>query len=460
MVSSSAPLSAGTLSDENCPMKFDRRSVWWLWPAAPLLLLVGPTLVAAALISDSVYERAWRTPKGLDGSSTTLLLGVVVAIVAGTLVVALAERDRTARPGVGWPDVSDETIAFLRRAYVLLIALTLFGYGVWLAVGLTRGLTFGDVRTVLATQDNFNLPIKDKLATLPGITTLTQAAIPAAVIGVLLDAHRPNSVVRWGYRVIIALAVARAFLLAERLAVAEIVVPVIVVRATLTHRRTGPRGRRFVAMAPVIGLLVLLAGFSISEYSRSWNWYSDQTDRSFVDFASERLLGYYATSHNNGALLLDHGDVVGNVPYHTTAFVWQVPPGSQFSAGLADDVDDDRRRVLRGFGNPEFNSPGGIASIVIDNGVVGGTVFAFGLGLVLGGLHLGFLHGRLPGLLLYPVAFTGLLELPRYLYWFQGRATPAVVVPIILAVIVSARHRRHQQRRLLASSIPTVGVPR
>ena len=34
---------------------------------------------------------------------------------------------------------------------------------------------------------------------------------------------------------------------------------------------------------------------------------------------------------------------------------------------------------------------------------------------------------------MYPVLFTGLLELPRYVYWTQGRVVPAFVVLLVLA---------------------------
>ncbi|MEL7210641.1 MAG: hypothetical protein AAGK32_20805, partial [Actinomycetota bacterium] len=185
------------------------RAVWWLWPAVPSALLVAPTLIAASLMSESLYERAWRTPKGLDGRLTTLLLAVVVAIVGGNLVVALAERDRSSRPGIDWPHLDQSTLAFLRRVYPVLLGLTLFGYAVWIGRGITRGLTVADIEAVLTTQDNFKLPIKEKLDTLPGVTTLTQAAIPAAVIGVLLDIQRPSAKVRFWYRLVILLAAAR-----------------------------------------------------------------------------------------------------------------------------------------------------------------------------------------------------------------------------------------------------------
>lgn len=439
-------------------MRPARRGVWWLWPAVPLVLLVAPTLIAASMMSESLYLRAWRTPKGLDGALTTLQLAVVVAIVGGSLVVALSERDRSARPGVDWPRLDQPTVALLRRAYPILIGLTLFGYTVWIGRGIARGLTLADVEAVLASQDNFKLPIKDKLDTLPGITTLTQAAIPAAIVGVLLDVQRPDARIRFSYRLVILLAAARGFLLAERLAIAEIVLPVLVIRAAVAARRSGPRGQVLLAIAPLLAVGLLLSAFTVSEYSRSWNWYSGRTDRSFVDFASERLLGYYATSHNNGALLLEHGEVA-DVPFHTTSFLWQIPPGSQIGAEIADDVSDDRRRVLRTYGNPEFNSPGGLASILVDYGTTGGLAFAFGIGLVFGGLHLAFVHGRLLGVLLYPVVFTGLLELPRYLYLFQGRAVPAIGVPLVLVMVRALIQRRTSRRLALLASLPSSPRP-
>ena len=75
--------------------------------------------------------------------------------------------------------------------------------------------------------------------------------------------------------------------------------------------------------------------------------------------------------------------------------------------------------------------------------------------MVFGGLHLAFLHGRLLGVLLYPVVFTGLLELPRYLYLFQGRAVPAIGVPLVLVLTRALIQRRTSRRLALLASLPS-----
>ncbi len=427
-----------------------RRSVWWLWPAAPLLLLVGSTLLIANAVPATVYERAWLSPKQLDAETTLLLMGGLFAMVAGALLAGLAERDPGARPQGAWPALSDEAMGVLRRVYPYLILLTLFGYAVWILNGLAKGLTMEDVQAVLTTPDNSKLPVKRKLETLPGITTLTQVAIVAAVVGVVIDLDRPSAPVRWAYRGVILLAAIRAMMLAERLAIAELLIPVMVLRAAALARRADRRTQIALRLAPVFGVFLLLIGFAASEYTRSWNWYSFHRDQSFVEFSSERLLGYYSTSHNNGAAMLKYGEEFADVPYYTTSFFWEIPPGSQIGGELPDDAADDRRELRQEFGNPEFNSPGGLAAVFADYGTIGGLVFWLALGILVGGLHLSFLHGRILGILLYPAFFVGFLELPRYLYWFQGRIVPAVVVSLAIAGHLAAKARRRLRWQALA----------
>lgn len=40
-----------------------QRSVWWLWPAAPVLVLIVPAAILAYLTPEATYIRAWRSPK-------------------------------------------------------------------------------------------------------------------------------------------------------------------------------------------------------------------------------------------------------------------------------------------------------------------------------------------------------------------------------------------------------------
>ena len=89
------------------------------------------------------------------------------------------------------------------------------------------------------------------------------------------------------------------------------------------------------------------------------------------------------------------------------------------------------------FANPEFNNQSGYTGPFVDYGTIGGLVCFLLIGLTAGVLYTGFCRGRIFGLLLYPAAFIGLLELPRYFYWSQGRASYVWIGLIVVALMVS-----------------------
>ena len=107
--------------------------------------------------------------------------------------------------------------------------------------------------------------------------------------------------------------------------------------------------------------------------------------------------------------------------------------------------------MLTQYGNPEFNNPGGLAVPVIDFGPVGALVFFLIAGVVIGFAYRSWRQGNPVGLLVYPVFFTGLLELPRYLYWTEGRVFPAMVFLLATAWFMT-RSRRATFRRAPAKS--------
>jgi hypothetical protein len=63
-------------------------------------------------------------------------------------------------------------------------------------------------------------------------------------------------------------------------------------------------------------------------------------------------------------------------------------------------------------------------------------------GLLLGLAYRAFCNGSLYLLLLYPPLVTGLFEVPRYLYWTQGRLAPALAALALIGWWAS----RHPQR--------------
>jgi hypothetical protein len=197
--------------------------------------------------------------------------------------------------------------------------------------------------------------------------------------------------------------------------------------------------------------------FGVFEYFRSWTYYRNHGGTSYTDFVLTRFAGYYSTALNNGHLQLQHLQWPGRLPYDTIEAFW-VAPGIEkmnlyeklsghvppHTRGASDPLYD---AMLAHFGNPEFNNGSGYVSPFLDYGTFGGLLTFLLIGIVAGILYRGFRQGSPFGLLMYPVMFTGLLEIPRYFYWSQGRATYAWIGLVIVAVLMSrteARERKHE----------------
>jgi hypothetical protein len=221
-----------------------------------------------------------------------------------------------------------------------------------------------------------------------------------------------------------------------------LVVPLVAVTAMRLSTSGQRRTRVAVVLLPIVLLPAAVAVFGAFEYSRSWNFYRQNGGGSFPVFAAERFAGYYATSYNNGQLTLDYDRYPGRLPYATLQALWTAPgmDGRYVAlsghAPMGSQLGDP---VLTAHANPEFNNPGGLAVPFVDYGRAGGYVFFFLAGLCVGVAYRGFAHGRPAGVLLYPVLSTGVLELPRYLYWTQGRAAPALVALGVVAYLVQRR---------------------
>jgi hypothetical protein len=203
--------------------------------------------------------------------------------------------------------------------------------------------------------------------------------------------------------------------------------------------------------------------FGLFEYFRSWQFYRTRGDLSFVEFASNRLAGYYATAINNGQVILDHLTFPGRLPFDTVEAFWslqgiyqlrlyEVLGGHERPYNKTDYRDSPYFHALDQVANPEFNNPSGYVAPFADYGHVGGLVFFAALGVIAGLLYRGFCRGHVAGLLIYPYCFTGLVELPRYMYWFQGRCTYSWIALFAVLLAVAVVRRRETRRDLLASS--------
>jgi hypothetical protein len=216
------------------------------------------------------------------------------------------------------------------------------------------------------------------------------------------------------------------------LAILELIIPAVAVLAMLWSSRADWVSRA-TRLAPVIFAPAVLLVFGAFEYSRSWVFYQARSGGSFLDFAIERLSGYYTTAYNNGQMLYLFEHSPGRLPLRTLEVLWTAPGIDQ--VGLYDRLSPGASGALGDLlaqkANPEFNNPCGLCDPFLDWGAFGGLVWWAVAGLLLGLAYRAFCNGSTVWILAYPPLVTGLFEVPRYLYWTQGRLAPALVALLL-----------------------------
>jgi hypothetical protein len=126
-----------------------------------------------------------------------------------------------------------------------------------------------------------------------------------------------------------------------------------------------------------------------------------------------------------------------NVPYFTQLWFWKMPLIKE-AAGVDQVAKDEYGALLEKAANPEFNNPGGFLLPLSDYGTIGGLVYWFLFGAAVAWIYQSFKKYELLGLLLYPMVFLGLVEVPRVLYLSDGRFFPSFVM-LALAVFLCSR---------------------
>ena len=397
-----------------------------------MLFVTLPTLLLAWYIPDAQYREAWSTAKALTGATVGLLVFGCLVFIAASLIPQLVRNRVVDGP---WPGFSPARRALLLTASTWLFWMTIVGYVVWIAAAFKNGLAPATLVDAVVHQNTYSGSIKDSFATIPGVTTFTQFGIAFVVVATLIMVHGRARRLPWQLAVVMMLALFRAFFLTERLAILELIVPIIAIVAM--SRASVARGwlRGLLQAAPLLLLPLVLVVFGAFEYSRSWVYFAARTGGNFADFAIERLAGYYVTAYNNGQLMMTFEHLPGRLPLRTLDFLWTAPGVSQLnlydrlSAPGSSTLFTD---VLNQHGNPEFNNSCGLCDPFVDWGNTWAIVLLAVAGLLLGLAYRDFVNRRPIAIMIYPVFVTGLFELPRYLYWSQGRVIPPLVALVVV----------------------------
>ncbi len=430
------------------PLLTKSRTLWWVHPcwivAAPLVLIS----IVAYLLPESAYQANWRTQKSFGASDLLLCLAVVVAFSAGCLLSSWMDSGFTIPRRI--PPAQQDARGSHWRLKILFdlgFLATLTGYAIWFGSILKQG-GIGMITAMLTGEAGASDLLKEssKDSIITGITTFTQFGMATTLLGTYLGFTKSWRMVRWRLALLLGLTILRAIFLSERLSIIEVVLPSALLLIRLADFwRARPALRRALILTPFFGIAALYTLFTFTEYFRSWSsFYAEHGDQSLLTFGLLRLLGYYVTALNNGAIEWhEHGALY--FPYSTLDWLWKFPlVGSAFRLmlGGTNKPSDTRGDLLTDSGNPEFNNPSGIFVVFTDLGAPGALLYFFLLGCVAGLLFAAYRRSSVVGLFLYPFLFTGLTELVRISYVDTGRAFPTWVL-LLAAILVSwpARHR-------------------
>ena len=232
------------------------------------------------------------------------------------------------------------------------------------------------------------------------------------VLGVPLGVATGWRTVRWQCATVIVLGLIRAFLNSERLAIIELLVP-FAVSLIGVRPATSWLLRLLTRSAPIIAGMFLYCFFGVAEYFRSWSSFYARSESSFWGFVAVRLMGYYTTAINTGALLWRvNQPLLLRTPTANTELCVALSDQKRPASGVVSIFSRLCWRpvglypdLLSANANPEFNNPSGVFSPLIDYGLTGGLLYWLICGLICGYLYKEFRSRSVAGIFLYPALY-------------------------------------------------------
>lgn len=395
---------------------------WWAFPSRVALLVTAPIFIGCWSLGDIAYDFYGHNHKYLTGD---VALAGMLAILAFAIAAILTERG-VFRQSLRTP-VSREA---LDKAIIAVGALVILAYGIFFFPLLFRPHLI--VYHLMGNPDAMDI-LRETLNRIPGLTSLVSLQSVLAVLIVAYTAmtgrERPRHFTYLLFLVAF-LCLMRTWLWSERLATIELAIPIIILK--LARFDYDPRRKvRFLMFAPILGVAALFLLFMAGEYFRSWQYYQHVFAGSFPEFIATRLAGYYATSLNNGAALLTLHDPF-YAPSNTLKWLYKFPLWSLIDPSWLKGSFDEAP-MLQAYLNPEFNNMSGIFQPLSDFGTPAGILIWAALGALTGALFSSFATGGVTGLILYPLWFTGIVEMLRVFYWGETRFFPALIGALIVA---------------------------
>ena len=250
---------------------------------------------------------------------------------------------------------------------------------------------------------------------------------------------------------LLGLTALRVYAWSERLAMIEAMLPFGLAAATRLGTVRNPLVRLMSAGGPFFAIPLLIGYFGLAESVRSWTATVYNGRTGFWEFAIGRIASYYVTSLNNGSGLLQTFDWPTFSFEYTAVWLYKIPFfGKAFAEYLNTKGNVNVESLdyyLFKFGDPEFNNPSGIYTVICDLGLPLALAYFAVIGVFAGILYRRYQSGRVSGVLLYPMFFLTFLEVFRYPYLGTQRAF-TWGLGIAIALLIGSRQALMKPRIL------------
>lgn len=394
------------------------RRVWWLYPSK---LIIG-FIIPIYIILGVSYSNKDSIDIALNYFNDLFIIGLIILLIfyIGSF---MGERINIRKKDLNFK-------FYLNSIYLdLLFILTIFAYILWFHKILIKPSIILDLLSGDGTTMYY---IRNTCIQVEGVTTLTQLGVVYAIFFMLVQTKKINSNCEKRHFIylfiILFFTLFRSLAWSERLALLEVLIPVIIIIMSKIKRKSF-----FIRFAPYIGIIMLLFYFGVFEYFRSWAGHYKYIYDSYSEFVIDRVSSYYITALNNGAGIFSiYGVSKGLGSFF--ASLYKIPfIGHALSQVLYPE--NNKYAYLYNYANLEFNNSSGIYEIIIQLGIPLGILFTMGLGILIGLMFNQFKNCNGIGIFMYPLLYIGIIEILRLFYFTETR-TLYIYIFILIGYIL------------------------
>jgi oligosaccharide repeat unit polymerase len=295
---------------------------------------------------------------------------------------------------------------------LLTFLLSIIGYIIWfgdILINLNKYISIFLIKGSYALRDI----LKEKM--ISGITTMTQFGIVSSMLFFLLFLIKKKKFFLVPIFVIGILALLRSIFFGERLAIIEIVIPLVFI-----YLRFYPeKFKRFLILGFIFFCIIWA-----SELFRSYmspTYYDKYTP---IEYLIYRFIMYFVTTINNSFLLFDKFSPYVDFLPHGLKFLYKM-------LHIKIESDQIYRILLENFLNPEYNNKSAWGVLYYDWGYFG-FIIAFITGSVMKITFKLYMRMNFWGMLIYPIFMVFLLQSYRVFYIYSSRVVYVWVTVISL----------------------------